>query len=83
MRVLRIDERLGGCRRGDVIAAPRIHASATVQLSDDADAVDEELDDSEGFESDDFESDDFDPSDFSLELLDLLVDRDDDRLSVR
>lgn len=45
--------------------------------------MDEELDDSEGFESDDFESDDFDPSDFSLELLDLLVDRDDDRLSVR
>ena len=40
---------------------------------------DDELDDSDAFESVDF-----DPSDFSLEpLVAVLVDRDDERLSVR
>ena len=64
----------GGCRRDEPTGA---------QPSEDADALDDELDESEVFESDVFESDDFDPSDLSLELLALLDDRDDERLSVR
>jgi hypothetical protein len=76
--------RIGKHKQGGRAAEASGGGEPEYQPSEDADVLDDELDESEDFESVDFDSEGFDPSDFSLELLlVVLADRDDDRLSVR